>query len=86
MPDFRNLTDRLTERANMAERESRFGEASDMQDARAEIERLRAALKRIASDPDVSSLTGNPALWPSTIAADALGAHEQSARDDGKAT
>lgn len=44
-----------------------------------EIARLRAALKRIASDPDVSSLAGNPALWPSTIAADALGAHEQSA-------
>ena len=37
-----------------------------------EIERLRAALKRIATDQDVSSLDGNPALWPSTIAADAL--------------
>lgn len=44
MPDLRNLTDRLTERGRLAEQESRFGDASDMQDARAEIEQLRAQL------------------------------------------
>lgn len=39
---------------------------------------LRLALERIANDKDVSCLAGNPALWPSTIAKDALAARRKS--------
>jgi hypothetical protein len=37
------------------------------------IARLTKALERIATDPNVSCLAANPALWPSTIAQEALG-------------
>lgn len=39
----------------------------------ARIRELEAALTRVATEPDVSCLAGNPMLWPSTIARDALG-------------
>lgn len=48
----------------------------------AEIERLRAALRRIRDGGEVSCLAGNPALWLSTIAADALSKDEQSTRQE----
>ncbi len=41
--------------------------------AKAEVKRLYDILLRIAFDGDVSSLAGNPAMWPATIAYIGLG-------------
>lgn len=38
----------------------------------ADIDRLRAALKRIADADDINCFTGNPAKWPATVASNAL--------------
>jgi hypothetical protein len=44
----------------------------------AQLAALQAALTRIATDNEVSSIAGNPALWPSTVASDALrGEHDK---------
>ena len=46
--------------------------AERVRDQDVEIERLTAALRRIADEDDVTCVAGNPNLWPSTIAKLAL--------------
>jgi len=38
-----------------------------------EVKKLKKVLNKIATGKDVNSLAGNPGLWPSTIAKEALG-------------
>ncbi len=64
------LVQRKSKQGKVAASRNRMAEG--VEHWKAEAEKLRTALTRIATDPDVNCLAGNPALWPSTIAKSAL--------------
>jgi hypothetical protein len=55
-----DIVERLRKRIEVAERESRFGDAEDFREAADEIERLRALLDRPRDDGTVVAVGGEP--------------------------